>query len=54
MRKLVALLALFVAASMPMAAAAQAPVPPGEKDLTLQAMHDEMERARTRLSLPGR
>jgi predicted Zn-dependent protease len=52
-RKLVALLALFVAASMPMAAAAQAPVPPGEKDLTLQAMHDEMERARTRLSLPG-
>jgi TldD protein len=32
---------------------AQAPVPPGDHDLTLRAMHDEMERSRTRLSLPG-
>ena len=29
----------------------QADVPAGEKDLTLRAMHDEMDRARTRLSL---
>ena len=28
-------------------------MPPEEKDLTLRAMHDEMERARTRLSFPG-
>ncbi len=28
-------------------------VPPGEKDLTLRAMHDEMERASTRLQLEG-
>lgn len=35
------------------AGAAQAPVPPGDHDLTLRAMHDEMERSRTRLSLPG-
>jgi TldD protein len=33
--------------------AAQAPVPSGETDKTLYAMHDEMERARTRLSLAG-
>jgi TldD protein len=32
---------------------AQAPVPASEKDLTLHAMHDEMERARQRLVLPG-
>ena len=38
---------------MPMAQAAQAPVPPAEKDQTLQAMHDEMQRARTRLVLSG-
>ena len=35
------------------AAPAQASVPPGDNDLTLRAMHDEMERARTRLALPG-
>ncbi|MGH9561617.1 MAG: hypothetical protein ACRD3S_09200, partial [Terracidiphilus sp.] len=34
-------------------AIAQAPVPESEKDLTLHAMHDEMERARERLVLPG-
>jgi len=34
-------------------AAAQAPVPAGDNDQTLRAMHDEMERARTRLSLAG-
>lgn len=34
-------------------ALAQAPVPESEKDLTLHAMHDEMERARDRLVLPG-
>ncbi|MGA9884546.1 MAG: metallopeptidase TldD-related protein [Candidatus Acidiferrales bacterium] len=33
-------------------ALAQAPVPDSEKDLTLHAMHDEMERARERLVLP--
>jgi TldD protein len=31
----------------------QAPVPASESDQTLHAMHDEMERARTRLQLPG-
>lgn len=64
MRKLaiVALLAAFV---MPLTAAraagkrpaarpaAQAPVPATETDQTLHAMHDEMERARTRLVLAG-
>jgi len=30
----------------------QAPVPAGDNDQTLRAMHDEMERARTRLVLP--
>jgi len=34
-------------------AAAQAPVPAGETDKTLYAMHDELERARTRLRIPG-
>jgi TldD protein len=34
-------------------AAAQAAVPAGETDQTLHAMHDEMERARTRLVLAG-
>jgi TldD protein len=34
-------------------AATQAPVPETETDQTLHAMHDEMERARTRLQLPG-
>jgi TldD protein len=33
--------------------AAQAPVPETESDQTLRAMHDEMERSRTRLQLPG-
>ena len=31
----------------------QAAVPESESDQTLHAMHDEMERARTRLQLPG-
>jgi TldD protein len=35
------------------AIAAQAAVPESESDKTLHAMHDEMERARTRLQLPG-
>ena len=35
------------------AAALQAAVPEAESDKTLHAMHDEMERARTRLQLPG-
>jgi TldD protein len=35
------------------AAGAQAAVPATESDQTLHAMHDEMERARTRLQLPG-
>jgi TldD protein len=34
-------------------ASAQAPVPAGETDQTLHAMHDEMERARSRLALAG-
>jgi TldD protein len=33
--------------------AAQAPVPANETDQTLRAMHDEMDRARTRLQLAG-
>jgi len=40
-------------APSPVAAAAQAAVPATETDQTLHAMHDEMERARTRLQLPG-
>jgi TldD protein len=63
-RKL-ATFALFAAFVMPLTAAraagnraadgpaAQAPVPAGETDQTLRAMHDEMERARTRLVLAG-
>jgi TldD protein len=35
------------------AAESQAAVPETESDKTLHAMHDEMERARTRLQLPG-
>ncbi|MGH9686867.1 MAG: metallopeptidase TldD-related protein [Candidatus Acidiferrales bacterium] len=41
---------LMVIAAVP--ALAQAPVPDSVKDLTLHAMHDEMERARERLVLP--
>jgi predicted Zn-dependent protease len=37
----------------PAAARVQAAVPSTETDQTLHAMHDEMERARTRLQLPG-
>jgi predicted Zn-dependent protease len=44
---------LFASFVIPMAAAAQAPVPAGDNDQTLRAMHDEMERARTRLVIPG-
>jgi predicted Zn-dependent protease len=40
-------------ATAPAAFPAQAPVPVGDNDQTLRAMHDEMERARTRLELPG-
>ena len=49
-------IALLVAFVLPFAAkpvAAQAAVPETETDQTLHAMHDEMERARTRLQLPG-
>jgi TldD protein len=38
---------------VPVSTAAQAAVPPSETDQTLHAMHDEMERARTRLQIPG-
>jgi TldD protein len=63
-RKL-AIIALLAAFVMPLTAAraagkrpaarpaAQAPVPATETDQTLHAMHDEMERARTRLVLAG-
>jgi len=63
-RKL-AIVALLAACAMPLTAAraagkrpatrpaAQAPVPAAETDQTLHAMHDEMERARTRLVLAG-
>jgi len=40
-------------AASPAAAPVQAAVPATETDQTLRAMHDEMERARTRLQLPG-
>jgi TldD protein len=40
-------------AATPVVARAQASVPSSEQDQTLHAMHDEMERARTRLQLPG-
>jgi TldD protein len=45
--------ALLASFALPLTAAAQAPVPAGETDQTLRAMHDEMERARTRLAIPG-
>ncbi|MGB8541179.1 MAG: metallopeptidase TldD-related protein [Candidatus Acidiferrales bacterium] len=44
---------LPAASPLPVPAAAQAPVPSSETDQTLHAMHDEMERARTRLQIPG-
>jgi TldD protein len=44
---------LLASLALPLTAAAQAPVPAGETDQTLRAMHDEMERARTRLAIPG-
>jgi TldD protein len=50
----VALLAAFLLIiALPVATFAQAPVPATETDQTLHAMHDEMERSRTRLQLPG-
>jgi TldD protein len=50
----IALLAAFLlVVALPVATFAQAPVPAGETDQTLHAMHDEMERSRTRLQLPG-
>ncbi len=39
--------------ALPVVAHAQAPVSSTEQDQTLHAMHDEMERALTRLQLPG-
>jgi TldD protein len=41
------------AANPPARPTAQAPVPDTETDQTLHAMHDEMERSRTRLQLAG-
>ena len=41
------------ASPLPVPAPAQAAVPSSETDQTLHAMHDEMERARTRLQIPG-
>ena len=62
MRKLITL-ALCVVVGSALAAApvnarraasgAQAPIPAGDRDQTLRALHDEMERSRTRLVLPG-
>ena len=52
MRKFAAF-ALLAALALPLSAWAQAQVPESESDQTLHAMHDEMERARTRLQLPG-
>jgi TldD protein len=49
----VAIAAALCVAFAAMPALAQAPVPDSVKDLTLHAMHDEMERARERLVLPG-
>lgn len=55
--KKIAALVLFASFTMPLHAATPkpqtAPVPAGDNDQTLRAMHDELERARTRLSLPG-
>src|SRR6185437_2282319 len=39
--------------SIPGAAAAQAPVPAGDTDQTLRAMHDEMARSVSRLQIEG-
>lgn len=50
MRKF-AFVAFFAALSIPIAWA-QAPVPAGESDQTLRAMHDEMERSVARLQIP--
>ena len=67
MRK-ISVIALLAALAFPVAAfaahdkntsaaaklvAPQAPIPETESDQTLRAMHDEMERSRTRLQLPG-
>ena len=67
MRK-ISVIALLAALAFPVAAfaahdknasaaaklvAPQAPIPESESDQTLRAMHDEMERSRTRLQLPG-
>jgi TldD protein len=49
----IALLVAFVLPFAARSAAAQAAVPETDRDQTLHAMHDEMERARTRLQLPG-
>ena len=55
MKKLLAatIVAVISASIAALPALAQAPVLESEKDLTLHAMHDEMERARERLVLPG-
>ena len=50
MRKL-AFVAVFAAFSLPVAWA-QAPIPAGENDQTLHAMHDEMARSVARLQIP--
>jgi TldD protein len=44
---------LPTASPVPIPPPAQAAVPSSETDQTLHAMHDEMERARTRLQIPG-
>jgi TldD protein len=49
----IALLAAFVFSLVAKSTAAQATIPEAETDQTLHAMHDEMQRARTRLQLPG-
>jgi TldD protein len=41
------------AAAKPQSAQVVAPVPAGDADKTLAALHDELERSRTRLMLPG-
>jgi predicted Zn-dependent protease len=62
--KKITALVLFASFAMPLNAAQPrvraaspkpqaAPIPAGDNDQTLRAMHDELERARTRLSLPG-
>ena len=48
-----AFLACIPIAAAPALAAQAAAVPAGDNDQTLRAMHDEMERSRTRLALPG-